>query len=160
MKAVCFTGHRHIPEIDYPQLEEALVDTVEQLIERGAEIFRAGGAMGFDTLAALTVLSLKKKHPHIRLELVLPCPTQTRGWEINDLRLYEQILGQADSHRYVSTGYYRGVLQMRNRALVDGSDVCVAYLRNSHGGGTAFTAAYALKQGLELINLQDALLCK
>ena len=160
MKTVCFTGHRHIPELDYPQLEEALVDTVEGLIARGAEVFRAGGAVGFDTFAALTVLSLKKKHPHIRLELILPCPTQARGWEINDLCLYEQILAQADAHRYVSTGYYRGVLQMRNRALVDGADVCVAYLRNSHGGGTAFTVSYALKQGLELINLQDTLLCK
>ena len=160
MKTVCFTGHRHIPEMEYPQLEEALTHTIESLIERGAEIFRAGGAVGFDTFAALSVLSLKKKHPHIRLELILPCPTQTRGWEANDQILYEQILAQADAHRYVSTGYYPGVLQMRNRALVDGSDVCVAYLCNSHGGGTAFTAAYALKQGLELINLQDMLLCK
>jgi hypothetical protein len=64
---------------------------------------------------------------------------------------------RADIYRYVSQSYYTGVLQMRNRSLVEGADVCVAYLRTSNGGGAAYTAAYALKQGLKLINLQDLL---
>lgn len=158
-KTVCFTGHRHIPEQDYPQLEEALAEVIEKQIQNGAVVFRTGGAVGFDTLAALCVLSMRKKYPHIRLELILPCPTQTRGWAEKDIRLYEQILLQADAHRYISQSYYAGVLQMRNRALVEGADVCIAYLRNSHGGGTAFTASLALKNGLEFINMEDTLMC-
>ena len=34
--------------------------------------FGAGGALGFDTLAAQTVLDLKKDYPQIKLILVLP----------------------------------------------------------------------------------------
>ena len=97
---------------------------------------------------------LRKRYPHIRLELVLPCPTQTRGWPREDTLLYEQILSQANSHRYISQQYWNGVLQLRNRALVESSDVCIAYLRSSRGGA-AFTAALALRKGLELINLYD-----
>ena len=156
-KTVCFTGHRQIPDSDYKRLRALLCNTIEEQIKEGAETFRTGGAIGFDTLAALNVLLLRRSHPHIRLELILPCPTQTRGWAQNDIILYEQILTQADSHRYISQNYWNGVLQLRNRALVEGSDVCVAYLQNSHGGGAAFTAALALRKGLELINLHDLL---
>lgn len=156
-KTVCFTGHRHIPEEDYAHLKDILYEVLEDQIQNGADVFRAGGALGFDTLAALSVLLLRRRYPHIRLELLLPCPTQTRGWSQNDTLLYEQILEQADSHRYISQGYYKGVLQMRNRALVEGAEICIAYLCDSHGGGTAFTATLALKKGLELINLENKL---
>lgn len=154
-RTVCFTGHRHIPDEDYPVLFDTLFSVIEQQIALGAVTFLAGGALGFDTMAALAVLSLRKRYPHVRLELILPCPSQTRGWSKGDTVLYEQIKEQADAVHYVSTGYYKGVLQQRNRALVEKADVCVAYLRNSNGGGTAYTASLALKNGLDLINLQD-----
>ena len=154
-KTVCFTGHRHISDDQYSPLYEQLLHTAQKQIEQGATCFRTGGAVGFDTMAALAVLTLRKSFPHIRLELVLPCPSQTRGWSESDTVLYEQIKAQADNVRYVSTGYYTGVLQQRNRALVEGSDVCIAYLKSSHGGGTAFTASLAIRQGLEFINLFD-----
>jgi len=153
--AVCFTGHRHIPNEIYPSLFDALLGVIEEQIENGASVFFAGGALGFDTMAALAVLSLRKRFPEIRLELILPCPSQARGWSKDDTVLYEQIKSQADGVHYVSTGYYKGVLQQRNRALVEAADVCVAYLCNSTGGGTAYTASLALKNGLELINLYD-----
>jgi uncharacterized phage-like protein YoqJ len=156
-KTVCFTGHRSIPGKDYARLYDLLQQTVEQLIRDGASIFRTGGALGFDTMAALCILNLRRQYPHIRLELILPCPTQTEQWQESDVLLYEQIMERADIYRYVSQSYYTGVLQMRNRSLVEGADVCVAYLRTSNGGGAAYTAAYALKQGLKLINLQDLL---
>ena len=153
---VCFTGHRHIPERDASRLQQKLEDTVEMLIQNGATVFRAGGELGFDTMAALAVLSAKRRYPEVRLELILPCPTQTRGWKLSDKQFYGQILSLADSHRYVSPNYFNGVLQVRNRALVQDADVCVAYLTTS-SGGTAYTASLALKQGLKLINLQDML---
>lgn len=156
-KTVCFTGHRQIPEEDLARIGEQLRHVVEEQITQGATVFRTGGALGFDTLAALTVLALRRTHPHIRLELFLPCPTQTRGWTESDRLLYTQILEQADAYHYTSTGYYAGVLQMRNRALVEGADVCIAYLSHHDGGGTAYTVQLALKQELEFINLHDLL---
>lgn len=156
-RTVCFTGHRHIPSEDYGALHALLCQELETQIQNGATCFRTGGALGFDTLAALAVLLLKKRYPQIRLELILPCPSQTKGWKQSDKMLYEQILAQADAHRYVSPSYFTGVLQIRNRALVEGADVCIAYLCNSQGGGTAFTASLAIKKGLEFVNLSEKL---
>ncbi|MBQ9774135.1 MAG: DUF1273 family protein [Clostridia bacterium] len=155
-KTVCFTGHRIIQNEVYPALKEALDAELERQIQGGAVHFRAGGALGFDTMAALSVLSMRMQYPQIQLHLILPCTTQTRGWSIGDARLYQQILERADTVRYISDGYFNGVLQQRNRALVDGADVCIAYLTTSHGG-TAYTASYALKSQVELVNLAENL---
>lgn len=156
MKTVCFTGHRQIFAYEQEDLSTLLENEIQRQIALGAEVFRAGGALGFDTLAAIAVLKAKKKYPHIRLELILPCPTQTQNWSVSDVRLYEKIRKQADCYQYVSDFYYDGVLQMRNNRLVDGAEVCIAYLNNSHGG-SAYTSARAIRSGLEYINLADRL---
>ena len=153
-KTVCFTGHRDIPDAEYASLKARLDAILESLIADGAVHFRTGGARGFDTLAALCVLSKKQAHPHIQLHLVLPCPSQTQNWNKNDVLLYRQISDKADSVRYVSQSYFNGVLQLRNRALVDGADVCIAYLQTS-SGGTAYTASHAIRTGLEFINIAE-----
>ena len=62
--------------------------------------FGASGALGFDTLAAQCVLSLRKRYPHIKLILVLPCTTQTKGWSKDDIAVYEEIKSQADKVTY------------------------------------------------------------
>ncbi len=155
IKTVCFTGHRHIDAAERGDVCNALREEIEKRIRAGAEIFRTGGAVGFDTLAALTVLEAKEQHPHVRLELILPCPDQSQRWAAPDVAVYNRILRHADACRYVSPIYYNGVMQERNRALVDGSELCIAYLRTSHGGGSAYTAAYAIRSGLEFVNLAD-----
>ena len=79
-KTACFTGHRKIPPESIPELSQRLKNTLLRLIEEGYMYFGAGGALGFDTLAAQCVLSLRKRYPHIKLILVLPCTAQTKGW--------------------------------------------------------------------------------
>lgn len=61
------------------------------MIKEGYLYFGAGGALGFDTIAAFAVLKLKKRYPNIRLILVLPCLDQTRGWSREDVEIYEDI---------------------------------------------------------------------
>lgn len=151
---VCFTGHRHIPLDAAPRLPSLLERVICGLCERGATTFRAGGAMGFDTVAALKVLDMKERYPQIRLELILPCRDQTAGWDEISRKTYQYILAKADAHRYLFDWYVEGCMLARNRALVQGSDVCVAYCIHNRGG-TAYTCAQALKAGLELINLND-----
>ena len=81
----CFTGHRELPVWGREQLAAKLEDTITGLIDRGIRFYGAGGARGFDTLAAGTVLKLKPSYPNIKLILVLPCLTQTRGWRSSTL---------------------------------------------------------------------------
>ena len=148
----CFTGHRKIAPAQQMIVAERLCDTVEKLIRGGFTEFLAGGALGFDTMAAQCVLSLKEKYPHIKLVLALPCVTQTKGWSAEDVWIYENIKQQADKVVYTSQESARGCMFKRNRYLVDHSSVCVAYLTGNKGG-TAYTVAYANQKGLNVINL-------
>lgn len=156
IKTVCFTGHRRIPAAIAPQLPVLLKREIEALCHRGAVCFRAGGAIGFDTVAALAVLDMKKKYPHIRLELILPCRDQDAHWSEEDRWVYAHILSRADGHCFLFEQYMEGCMLERDRRLVAGSDVCVAFCTRSYGG-TAFTCAQAIKNGVELINLFDML---
>lgn len=154
-RIICFTGHRAIPQTERAELRRRLRAEILRQMDAGATVFRAGGALGFDTMAAQTVLELREGHPEIRLELVLPCPGQSDRWGTLDISVYEEILAQADRVRYVSPYYFPGVLQLRNRELVRGASVCVGYLVDSHthAGGTAYTVLQALADGAEFVNL-------
>lgn len=148
----CFTGHRELPAWGQKKLAATLEATIIGLIDRGIRYYGAGGARGWDTLAAKTVLKLKTNYPKIRLILVLPCQTQTRGWNPEDIAEYERIKAQADKVVYTAQQYTWDCMHKRNRHLVDNSSVCVCYLTKGRGG-TAYTVDYAKRQGLEIINL-------
>lgn len=74
------------------------------------DFFGAGGALGFDTVAAQTVIRLKVKYPKIRLILVLPCTDQAKFWNEDDSREYERIKKLADKTVYTSEKYYNGCM--------------------------------------------------
>ena len=151
---VCFTGHRSIDPEKAVIITTLLEQTLHTLIHHGASHFYAGGALGFDTISALTVLRLKRSYPDIKLHLILPCKNQTKMWSDSDKAIYDLILTNADSVQYVSETYTSHCMHDRNRLLVDSSDICVAFCEHN-GGGTAYTMAYAIKNDKELINIAD-----
>lgn len=156
-RIVCFTGHRAIPQTEHADLKRRLRQEILRQIDAGATHFRTGGALGFDTMAAQTVLELRERYPAIRLELILPCPEQADHWQLQDVAVYEEIRALANEVHYVSGFYFPGVLQLRNRKLVEGAAVCIGYLRDSqtHSGGTAYTVLQALSAGAEFVNLAE-----
>ena len=156
MSACCFTGHRELPKDQIDRIWSELMSSVEALVLAGVEEFRAGGALGVDTLAALAVLRLKEKYPHIRLVLMLPCADQDKNWSDTSRRRYEEIKLAADEVNVLAQHYYRGCMFVRNRALVDGSEYCIAYLCRP-SGGARMTVDYATKQGLKIKNLGEIL---
>lgn len=159
-KICCFTGHRYIRPDHMERLYSLLDETIETLYRKeGVRVFRAGGAIGFDTVAALRVLYQKSRGLDITLELWLPCKNQTEKWPRAAILDYEFILRRADVVRYTAEQYHRFCMLDRDRALVDGSQFCISYLLENRGG-TAYTVSYALKKGLSLINLGEEFLKK
>ena len=154
----CFTGHRNIDESQLSSLREALDRTLETLIARGFFVYRTGGALGIDTLAALAVLEKKEKYPSLRLHLCLPCRDQSDRWGDWSQEAYGDILQNADEVRYTTEQYRRGCMHQRNRQMVQGSQCCVAYC-TSEDSGSAYTLQYAKKHGLRVINLSEFLSC-
>ena len=139
----CFTGHRTIPEGYDSLLSDLLRSTVRELyLHDGIKTYYVGGAQGFDTLAAMTVLEARESFPEIRLVVVLPYANQVDRWSAAD-----EMICLADH-------YYTGCMFVRNRYLVDHSSLCVSY-QTKQTGGTAYTVKYALKKGVKVINLAD-----
>ena len=135
-----------------------VVSTLEvelvKLIENGYCYFGAGGALGFDTVAAQTVLHLKEKYPHVKLILVLPCVDQAKSWSYEDKVVYEDIKQKADKVVYTSKEYTRGCMHKRNRHLVDNSSACICYLTENKGG-TFYTVNYANSKQLKIVNIAE-----
>lgn len=153
-QTACFTGHRKIPFGHAHGIKKRLKETVIELVNQGYRFFGAGGALGFDTMAAQTILELKKDYPHIKLILVLPCLSQADRWEEKDKIVYEDIKRKADKVVYTSQEYTRDCMFKRNRHLVDNSSVCICYL-TEETGGTAYTVEYARKNGLRIVHIAD-----
>ena len=130
------------------------------MIGCGISNFYTGGALGFDTLAALAVLLHKQRGEDVKLHLMLPCPEQYYRWKQRDIDIYHDILSKADSSQILSEHYHNGVMQIRNRAMVDASLYCISYWDKETAGtdgkgGTLYTVNYARKQHRKVINLWD-----
>lgn len=147
----CFTGHRKICAEHMVRLPEVLDRALDILIRSGVTTFRTGGAIGFDTLAALMVLEKKEKHPHISLELCLPCRDQSQKWDDESREAYNYILERADKVTCLHEKYVRGCMHERNRYMVEGSHFCLGYSL-SDKSGSAYTLKYAKEKGLKVIN--------
>ena len=152
----CFCGHRVIPSDEKETIRKSLKIAVEKAIQNGYRYFKTGGALGFDTMAAQTVLDLKRQYPSIRLILVLPCVNQTTGWKQDDIDEYERIKALADKVVYTSMKYHSGCMHKRNRHLVDNSSLCICYLIKL-SGGTAYTVRYAESKGVYIENTANVL---
>ncbi|MGM9599438.1 MAG: SLOG family protein [Faecousia sp.] len=148
----CFPGHRKLPNEELCAIAERLEKEIVKSIKAGYKFFGAGGALGFDTMAAQKVIELKKCYPDIKLILVLPCLSQTRGWKHEDIEIYEDIKSKADKIVYTSKEYTPYCMLKRNRHLVDYSTKCICYLTENKGG-TAYTIDYARKQNVSVINI-------
>ena len=151
----CFTGHRAMTEDELKNAASLVSRQVEALYSKGVKNYYAGGAIGFDLAAAVTVLNMKRVYPDITLNLALPCPEYQGKWTRAQIELFERVRSRADSEVYVSDSYHRGCMHARNKYMVDRSVICIAYMKKKEGG-TYNTVSYALKKGLEVINLTEA----
>jgi len=136
--ACVFTGHRHLEEdFSLKRLERA----VEEAIKSGVTTFYNGMAVGFDIVAAETVLAFKKKYPNIKLIACIPCLNQDKYFSEREKQDYYAVLEKVDEQVLVSERYNRGCMLKRNRYMADRADMMIAYC-NKESGGTAYTVNY------------------
>jgi uncharacterized phage-like protein YoqJ len=135
VKSCVFTGHRTLEEDFSPK---KLKKEIKALIEQGVDVFYNGMAMGFDLLAAETVLSFKKKYPQIKLIACIPCYKQEKSFPERDKKRYVEILKKVDEKVLLAEEYYRGCMQVRDKYMAERADVMIAYCKKTTGGA-AFT---------------------
>lgn len=156
-----FTGHRKIPDPDKTNVLVRMRSSISYLYSKGVKTFHAGGARGFDTLAAAEIIDLRRYHPDMRLALNLPFPNQTDHWDERSARFYQFFLQRADEVHYACEKNVsdretaRKFLLMRNRTMVNSALYGITYFSGARGG-TSYTLSYAEKSGCEIINLYNA----
>lgn len=159
----CFTGYRpsKFPfEIkkdnsEYIKFENALFEQVLKLAEEGCRIFYCGMAMGFDIIAAETVLAVKNAfNEPLKLVCVLPFKEQGESFSGEWKKRFFSVLEKADNIEVISEKYYSGCYQKRNIYMVDNSDYVITWY-DGKKGGTRNTIDYALKNGRQVFNINE-----
>lgn len=165
----CGFGHR----ILLMDIEKPLRETLERLVtERGVTVFYTGGMGEFDELFARTVRSMKRTDPRLRLVLVMPYltrrlaigstldgaadggqiarATQDRMGKTWYEEHYDEILIPAE----LDSVYPKTAIGLRNRWMVDRSDLVIAALHRDFGGA-AKAVRYAERIGKEVVRVSD-----
>jgi uncharacterized phage-like protein YoqJ len=151
-----FTGHRRLATEKIEIIKKKTEENIERLIiDYDVKNFIAGGALGYDTLAAESVIEMRKKYPHIKLFLYLPCHGQSKKWPDVDKFRYRMIISRADEVLYVTESEYTAdCMHLRNMKMIKDSFFCIAFcIINSSGTGHTIKNAKAVN--CNITNIAD-----
>lgn len=159
-KSCCFTGHRpqKLPwgydELDPRCIEfkNKLSAVIYAVYESGIKHFICGMALGCDMYCAEAVIELKKRFADITLEAAVPYDGQEVKWAQSSQKRYRSILMKCDKTTLIQDAYSPGCMMMRNKYMVDNSNVLIACY-NGSSGGTWNTVKYAMERDTEIIQV-------
>ena len=138
MPACTFFGHRECYALDSQVLKRA----IEELIAMGVDTFYVGNQGQFDSIVYSCLKQLRKKHPHIRICVVLAyLPTGKNEYDDMADTIYPEI-----------EGHPKFAIERRNRWMIDNSDFLFCYINHTWGGAYKF-AELAKQRGKTVINL-------
>ena len=142
----CGFGHRVL----LMDVEKPLREALERLaVKQGVTVFYTGGMGEFDELFARTVRSMKRNDPRLRLILVLPYLTRQAATEKAWYEgRYDEILIPAE----LEGVHPKAAIGLRNRWMVDCSDIVIAALYRDFGGA-AEAVRYAEKRGKVVVRI-------
>lgn len=158
-RSCAFSGHRRLTKLQQKQCVDLLMQVIPRLVRGGVDRFYAGGALGFDTLAAETLLTLRDQMGlPLTLVIAVPCLGQDSKWPPEARAKYRTILNAADSVELLSDTYYGGCMYARNRYMIDRSQRLIAFCEpEKKTGGTAMTVGYARTKERKILNLYEYL---
>lgn len=152
-QTLAFTGHRFYEYRLHDKIVARLTATILEAYENGVRCFVSGFAMGFDLIAAETVLTVKNIHTDICLVAVLPYREQSERYNQYSKRKYDDLLSKADQTIVLSENYYTRCFLDRDDFLVENSSMIVAYYDGRNRGGTFYTMNQAERHKVPVVNL-------
>lgn len=159
-ESCCFTGHRpgKLPWRYNEQdprcldLKRRIADAVETAYEQGFRHFLCGMAQGCDLYFCESVLALRKRFSDVTVEAAIPCPTQPDSWPADQRERYRRLVAACDFETVVSSVYSSSCMQRRDRYMVDHAALLIAAFDGS-AGGTRYTVEYAMRRGLDIVDI-------
>lgn len=161
IRKCCFTGYRpskfpfnlDMSDKEYREFDNALIEEISNLINTDCRVFYSGMAMGFDIIAAETVILLKKAYKFpIKLIAVIPFEEQKKTFTSHWQERYYKVLESCDESVILSKEYFKGCYQKRNEYMINNSDYVLTWF-DGKSGGTRNTLKYAEKKGRFVLNI-------
>ena len=149
---VSFFGHRQINNVFV--IEQRLQEVIQELlISKEYVEFLVGRDGEFDQLVASTVRRCKRTVRDDNSALVLVLPYATAEYRNNE-QSFHAYYDEVEICTESSEKHYKSAHQIRNRTMVDRSDLIVFCVEHNSGGAYQ-TMQYAKKANANIINLPD-----
>ena len=149
---VSFFGHRIIEDFNRAE-KKAKVIIRELILQKEYVEFLVGRNGDFDQIVSSAVKRLQRRirADNSSLVWVLPYPTaELRNYEESFQAYYDEIeICDAAQNSHPKRAY-----QIRNRQMVDRSDLVVFYVEHNSGGAYQ-TMRYAQERGKQIVNLAE-----
>ena len=147
---VCLFGHRQIENVI--EVEDALRNVINKVLSEHEYVeFLVGREGEFDILAASELKSIMRSRDTSNCSLTLVMPYLRADFEKNQAD-YEAYYDSVELCEESAVAHPKAAIQIRNRAMVDRSDLCVFYVTHSSGGAYR-TKRYAEAAGKRIISL-------
>lgn len=149
---VSFFGHRYIDNIS--AIEDELEAIIERLIKTKEYVeFLVGRNGDFDRIAASAVRRVKKRLDYGNCALILVLPYMTAEYEKNE-EYFHQYYDDVEICYESSRSHYKAAIGIRNRSIIDRSDLVICYVTNNSSG--AYKAVqYAEKTTKDVFNIAE-----
>lgn len=145
---ICFCGHRKI--YGYRDLEEKLEELAKKAIrEHDFVEFYLGRNGDFDISAASAVKRAQKSLGNDNSSLILVQPYKMRDDSLYE-SFYDEIIYPVDK-----STYFKQAITLRNRWMIENSDLLICFCLDKNNGGASSTLKYATNIGIKIINIAE-----
>ena len=149
---VCFFGHRYIER--GTEIENRLDKLLHDLITQKEYVdFLIGRDGDFDLLASAAIKRAIRSYSYGNTHFTLILPYMKAEYRDNE-KEYLDYYDEVDVCYESSIAHPKAAIQIRNRSMVDHSDLVVCYVQHKSGGAYR-TLQYAEKQRKRIINISD-----
>lgn len=147
---VSFFGHREIENV--LEVERKLEVKILELIKTKQYVeFLVGREGEFDILAASVVKKVKKQMDYGNCSLIWVLPYMKSEFRDNE-KEYLDYYDDVEVCERSSKAHYKSAIQIRNKEMVDRSDLVICCIQRKSGGAYK-TVQYAEKQGQTVIDI-------
>ena len=147
---ISFFGHRKI--INQLQLDRVLDNLITQLLREHSYVeFLVGRDGDFDQIVSSAIRRCQREHGHANSSHVWVMPYITSFFRDNEKACYAYY-DEIEICEKSSGAHFKSAFQIRNKNMVDRSDLVICYVETNEGGAYQ-TMQYAIQQGKEYLNL-------
>lgn len=147
---VSFFGHRQLDHVF--DVEKRLEHMIKHIITSEVYVeFLVGRDGDFDQLVSSTVRRVKRANDYGNSALILILPYMTAEYRDNQ-NSFHKYYDDVEICSEAATSHFKAAIQVRNRYMIDRSDLVVCCIERQSGGAYK-SIQYAVKQGKTVKNI-------